>query len=112
GSQAPARTALSQPEVRSVLAGTSISTSRNSAGGAVLVEARPTSDGGAVVLAQRRSDARGLGTAIFRRTLLALLIGLAVAGPAGIWLARRLARPLRHAAQAAPAMATGHRDVR
>src|SRR5262249_7432241 len=112
GAQSPARTVLSQSELHRVIDGTSLSISRDIAGGAVLIEARPATDGGAVVLTQRRSDARGLGTAMFRRTLLALLIGLVLAVPAGILLAGRLARPLRHAAQAARAMATGHRDVR
>jgi two-component system sensor histidine kinase BaeS len=112
GAQAPARTALSAAEIRRVIGGASLSTSRDIPGGAAFVEARPTTDGGAVVLVQRRAEARGLATALFRRTLLALVIGLVVAIPAGIALARRLARPLRHAAYAARALATGHRDVR
>jgi two-component system OmpR family sensor kinase len=112
GAQAPARTALSAAEVRQVIGGASISTSRDIPGGVAFVEARPTTDGGAVVLVQRRAEARGLATALFRRTVLALVIGLAVAIPAGIALARRLARPLRNAAYAARALATGHRDVR
>jgi two-component system sensor histidine kinase BaeS len=112
GAQAPARTALSAAEVRQVIGGASLSTSRDIPGGAAFVEARPTTDGGAVVLVQRRAEARGLATALFRRTLLALVIGLVVAIPAGIALARRLARPLRHAAYAARALATGNRDVR
>ena len=110
--QAPARSALTDSELRSVMANGSLSTSRQAAGGALLVEARRTTEGGVVVVAQRRADARGAATALFRRTVWALLIGLAVAIPAGIWLARRLARPLKHAASAARAMATGHRDVR
>jgi two-component system, OmpR family, sensor kinase len=110
--QPPASTALSGAEIGRVIAGASISTVRQIPGGAAFVEARPVPGGGAVVLVQRRSDARDLATALFRRTVLALVIGLAVAIPAGIWLARRLARPLRHAALAARALASGHRDVR
>jgi two-component system OmpR family sensor kinase len=112
GAQQPARSALSAAEVRSVVAGQAVSTSRRTAQGTLLVEARPTTDGGAVVVTQRRTDARGAGTALVRRTLWALLIGLLVAIPAGIWLARRLARPLKHAASAARAMAAGHREIR
>jgi two-component system, OmpR family, sensor kinase len=110
--QPPARSALSAAELARVLAGGSLSTSRSAPGGALLVEARHASDGGAVVVTQRRADARGAATALFWRTVWAMLIGLAVAIPAGIWLARRLARPLKHAASAARALAAGHRDVR
>jgi signal transduction histidine kinase len=106
--QQPARSILTGAEVRSVIAGTSMSLSRD----AVLVEARPTVDGGAVVVTQRRADARGAATGLLRRTFWALLIGLLVAIPAGILLARRLARPLKHAASAARAMAGGHREIR
>ncbi len=105
------RSALSAADVRRVLAGQNISDTRRVNGNPVLVEARPAGDGG-VVLVQRRSDAAGLATSVLRRSALALLIGLAVAIPAGIWLARRLARPLQRAAHAARALATGHRDVR
>jgi two-component system OmpR family sensor kinase len=112
GSQAPASRALSAAEVRQVLGGAGLSTTREVPGGSAFIEARPTSDGGAVVLVQRRADARGLATSLFRRTVLALVIGLAVAIPAGIALARRLARPLKHAAHAARALAAGQRDVR
>jgi two-component system sensor histidine kinase BaeS len=110
--QQPARSALSPVELAQVIGGRSISTTRSTATGAVLVEARPTVDGGAVVVTQRRADARGAASALLRRTFWALLIGLLVAVPAGIWLARRLARPLKHAASAARALASGHRDVR
>ncbi|HSV65396.1 MAG TPA: HAMP domain-containing sensor histidine kinase [Mycobacteriales bacterium] len=106
------RLALSAVEIRQVVGGASISTTRPVAGAVLLVEARPAQGGGAVVVTQRRSDARGLASPLIRRTLLALLIGLGVAVAAGILLARRLTRPLRRAAYAAHALAGGARDVR
>lgn len=46
-----------------------------------------------------------------RRMLLALLVGVAIAIPASIVLARAVARPLRRTAEAAHALAAGQRDV-
>jgi len=80
-------------------------------GETVLVEARLLDSGGAVVLAQPRSQAGGAGR-VLGRTTLALLAGLAVAVAAGLLLARRLARPLQRAAAAAHELARGRRDVR
>ncbi|MBI3686579.1 MAG: HAMP domain-containing histidine kinase [Actinobacteria bacterium] len=105
--------ALTVAEVRDMLAGGSVSAVRSVAGSTVLVEARPLPAGsGGVVLVQRRSDALDPAAPIFRRTAVAMLLGLAVAVPSGILLARRLALPLRRAADAAHALAAGQRDVR
>jgi two-component system OmpR family sensor kinase len=82
------------------------------AGETVLVEIRALEGGGAMVLAQPRSQAGGLAGQVLRRTVLALLAGLAVAAVAGIVLARRLARPLQSAAAAAHDLARGRRGVR
>jgi two-component system, OmpR family, sensor kinase len=106
-----ARAALTADQAARVAAGGELSAVRDVSGGTVLVEARPTSRGG-LILAQRQADARGDGGPIFRRTLVALLIGLGVAVVAGLILARLLARPLRRAASAAHALALGARDVR
>ena len=76
----------------------------------MFLEARPTSDGG-IVLVQRRSEALAAGERSVRRMLLALLVGVAIAIPASVVLARALARPLRRTAEAAHALAEGHRDV-
>ncbi len=81
-------------------------------GDLVLVEVRPLDTGAAIVLAQPRSQAGGLAAPVLRRTLLALLAGLAVAAGAGLLLARRLARPLQRAAAAARDLAEGRRGVR
>jgi len=80
-------------------------------GETVLVEARLLDHGGAIVLAQPRSQAAGAGQ-LLRRNALALLAGLTVAVAAGVLLARRLARPLQRAAAAAHELARGRRDVR
>jgi two-component system, OmpR family, sensor kinase len=106
-----ARAALTADQAARVAAGEELSTVRDVSGGTVLVEARPTSRGG-LIFAQRQADARGDGGPIFRRTLVAMLIGLGVAVVAGLILARLLARPLRRAASAAHALALGARDVR
>ena len=102
--------ALTDAERKAVVAGRSMSLTRNVGGVRTLVEARPAAVGG-VVLAQSVSDASFAGDAA-KRIALSLLIGLAVAALAGVLLARLLARPLRHAAQTARLLAAGARDVR
>lgn len=81
-------------------------------GETVLVETRVLPGGGAIVLAQPRSETSGLAGRVLGRTVLALLAGLAVAVIAGLLLARRLARPLQRAAAAAHELAGGRRGVR
>jgi two-component system sensor histidine kinase BaeS len=93
-----------------VLSGNSLSASRSVGGKRVYIEARPAGGGG-VVLLQTRTDATASGEAAIRRTLLAILIGVGIAGVVGVLLAVRLARPLRTAAAAAHALAAGRRDV-
>jgi two-component system sensor histidine kinase BaeS len=88
-----------------------VSAVRRVGGRTVLVEARPT-PGGGLVLAQLRNEASPLLQTAARRIGVALLIGLAVAAVAGALLAGLLARPLKRAASAAHALATGARDVR
>jgi two-component system sensor histidine kinase BaeS len=77
-----------------------------------LVEGRPLVNGGSVLLVQRRADSRALGRQLVGRTVLALIIGLAVAALAGWWLARRFTSPLRRTAAAAHTLASGERHVR
>jgi two-component system OmpR family sensor kinase len=64
-----------------------------------------------IVLLQNASQARGFANPLRNRLLIALALGLVGAAVAGILLARRLARPLQHAAAAARALAGGRRDV-
>lgn len=101
---------LSRVEALSVVQGSTIQGSRLVDGQQVLVDARPITAGG-FVLVQRRSDAlAGVGRAV-DRVLLGLGIGVLVAAVAGVLFARRLARPLRRTAAAAHALAGGRRDV-
>jgi len=76
-----------------------------------LIEGRPLTVGGSVVLIQPISVAGASAGAIIWRLALALAIGLIIAIPLGIFAAQRLARPLRRASKAAISMASGSRGV-
>ncbi len=102
----------SRQHATAVRAGSVVSATSVIDGETYLVEARPLDNGGSVVLVQRVSDSRALGRQIVARTVLALIIGLAVAVLAAWWLARRFSRPLRRTATAAHALAGGERQVR
>jgi two-component system sensor histidine kinase BaeS len=105
------REALTPARVAAVRTGRSISASTSVAGTGVYLEVRPTADGGGVALVERHGDASAASSSAIRRTLLAIAIGVAVAAIVGAIVARRLARPLRRTAEAAHALAAGHRDV-
>jgi two-component system OmpR family sensor kinase len=107
-----ARDALDASHRARLLKSGSLSMRSSSDGVAVFVEARRTGDGGALVLVQRRSDALAVADEAIRRVVFALLIAVAVAVLLGLLVAFRIARPLRRTAQAAHALADGHRDVR
>ena len=102
--------AVTDDDIADLRAGKQISAERRVDGASAFLEARPTATGG-VLLVQRRAEALAAGQRSLRRMLLALLVGVAIAVPASIVLARALARPLRRTAQAAHALAEGHRDV-
>jgi two-component system OmpR family sensor kinase len=103
---------LSAADIAILRAGRAIHATRTVAGARTYVEGRPLDDGGGVVLFEKVAAARsGEGPARWR-LVAALGTGLVVAALAGIWLARRLARPLQHAAAAAHRLSTGARDVR
>ena len=104
---------LTANDVASIQAGTPLSDTRTRANGVdVLVEGRPITGGRAVVLAQPVPVASDSVTTSRGRLFLPLLLGLVGAGLAGFALSRRLARPLRDAADAAHRLASGSRDVR
>ncbi|MGI8761789.1 MAG: ATP-binding protein [Jatrophihabitantaceae bacterium] len=105
-----ARDALRPSDLTVLRAGHKVSASRTVDGKAVYVEARPTASGG-IVLVQRRQDATAGGDEAIRRTLWAILIAVGVSAAIGFAVAYRLGRPLRRTAQAAHALADGHRDV-
>jgi two-component system OmpR family sensor kinase len=93
-------------------AGKSLSYKTSVDGRDVLVEARPLTTGTGLILAKTVGDATSNARALLRRELLALLIGVAVAGVGAALLARRLAAPLGRAAHAARRLASGERSVR
>ena len=104
------RDGVTAADVGQVLAGRSLSVTRHVDGSRVLIEARGTPAGG-IVLAQRRADATAAGDTAVRRILLALLIAVVIAIVLGLAVAIRISRPLHRTAQAARALAAGHRDV-
>ena len=102
--------ALSPADVKTLLAGKSVSTVRISRGRVVLIEAMPTTNG-AVVLVWPRRDAMAVGSQASHHVLMALIISAAIATGVGLAVAYRLARPLKRTAEAANALAAGRRDV-
>src|SRR3982751_6030278 len=76
-----------------------------------MVEGRPLPNGGGVLLAEPAVTGRG-NLGLLRGLGGALLAGLAAGAVAGVLLARRLARPIRHAAGAAVRLSSGDRSVR
>jgi two-component system sensor histidine kinase BaeS len=104
------RSVLTGQDVAAVLAGKPVSAQRRVAGQLVLLEARPTNAGG-IALAQRRADATAASNQAVRRIIWALLIAVGIAIVLGLAVAVRISRPLRRTAQAAHALAAGHRDV-
>ncbi|MCW2497652.1 HAMP domain-containing protein, partial [Jatrophihabitans sp.] len=105
-----ATAALTSADLARLSATGSLSASRTVDGRPVYVEARSVGSQG-IVLVQPRSDATAVNNTALRRTLLSILVGVAVAALVGGLTARRLARPLRRTAAAAHALAQGHRDV-
>jgi two-component system OmpR family sensor kinase len=93
-------------------AGKSLSYKTSVDGRDVIVEARPLADGTGLILARNVGDATSNARALLRRELIALLIGVAVAGLGAVLLARRLAAPLGRAAEGARRLASGERSVR
>ncbi|MBS2939828.1 HAMP domain-containing histidine kinase [Nocardioides sp. J2M5] len=106
-----AASALSPGELATLRSGGSVSGEAELDGVPVLVEGRPSRSGGAVVLAADLSTADGALTAVRRRVVLALALGSLVAIGLAAWLARRVARPLTSAADAARRLAAGERGV-
>ena len=91
--------------------GQNISGRVSSADGEYLIEGRPLSVDGSVVLIQPISIAGASAGAIIWRLAVALVLGLAIAIALGFFAAQRLARPLRRASTAAMSMASGSRGV-
>ncbi len=105
-----ARDAVSPSISSTLLGGGTISTTQRVDGQQVYVEGRKINTG-AIVLVQRKADAVAVGQRAVRWILIALAIGLGCAVLLALFVAYRLARPLRRTAAAAHALAAGHRDV-
>jgi len=97
--------------VQGLLTGERISGQVDTDAGTILIEGRPLSSGGAVVLQQGIADAGSSAGQFLTRFLIALVIGLLIASVIGYVAARRLTRPLRAARDAADSIAEGSRDV-
>ncbi|MDQ2837441.1 MAG: HAMP domain-containing histidine kinase [Actinomycetota bacterium] len=104
------RSSLSAADVAAVLGGKSVSAERRIDSQRVLIEARPTDTGG-IALVQKQADATQVGDQAIQRIIWALLIAVLIAVVLGLLVAVRISRPLRRTAQAAHALAAGHRDV-
>jgi len=109
GSAAPP--GVTDDALATVLGGGSVSTQGVNDTGSVLIEGRPLAGGAGLFLEQPYDVVGGEAMAVLRRIALALLLGLLIAVPIGVWAARRLTRPLRAARDAANQMAEGSRDV-
>lgn len=113
-STAPKRARLlaaTGPAARRAAAGQTVSTSVEVGRRVQLVEARPTDDGGAVVLSRpQRTLSRATGDLV-GRILVVLVVALGAAAIAAVWLSRRIARPLSATAGAARRLARGERGV-
>jgi two-component system sensor histidine kinase BaeS len=104
---------IDRGQIAALLAGQSLSAVGESGGETLLVEGRPLAGGSAVVLLQPVAAAVvGVAGPALWRVVIALALGLLVAIPVGTFVARRMARPLRAARDAADSMAAGARDVR
>ncbi len=104
--------ALPDDVVRAAAEGRALSTTEALAGRRFLFEVVPLDSGGGVVVYEPLSQARAVTTHVFRRLLVAALIGLGAAVLIGFALARRLSAPLVEASAAAHRLAAGERSVR
>ncbi|GGF41644.1 two-component sensor histidine kinase [Marmoricola endophyticus] len=97
---------------RRLLAGDPVSTTvRDEDGEPLLVEARPTRSGGAVVLATGADTVDRAVAEQRRRLLLALTLALLVAVGIGVVVARQLGRPLARLAEDAGRLGAGERGT-
>jgi len=103
---------LSEQQVGDLLSGTSLSTLVWVGDEEVLAEGRTLADGSALVLQQPVTVVGTSAQAVLARFGMAMAIALLVAMPIGYLAARRLARPLRAARDAAQQMTDGSREVR
>lgn len=111
GSTTGVASALDDDDLATLADGRPVSTRARVDGDALLVEARPTRDGGGVAVAKDVRLADAVGARTVRRVVLAIGLGLLVSVLVATALARRLTRPLTATAAAARRMAAGERGV-
>jgi two-component system sensor histidine kinase BaeS len=100
------------PEItKALLAGQSVSDTKLQFRAPVILEGRPVAGGGGIVLVETDTTISAVSRDLVLRILPALAIGVAVAALAGIWLTRRIARPLVQTSRAAARLAAGERGV-
>ena len=107
GSTEGVASALGDDDLQALADQRSVSTRARFDGEVLLVEARPTRDGGAVVVAKAVRLADAVGTRLVRRVVLAIGLGLLAAVLVATVLAGRLARPLTETASGGPAAGRG-----
>jgi len=103
---------LTPEQVEAVAAGNSVSAKSCERRDCIFIEARPVGIGTGIVLIQSAAVASTVSGSAFGRIFTALVAGFVVAVLAGFAAARRLAKPLADAANAAHRLAAGERDVR
>lgn len=102
---------LSTSEIQDIASGKSISGRICASGECWLIEARPVGSGTGIVLVQPTSTASSIKGEALSRIAIALVAGFVVAVLIGLVAARKLARPLANAADAAHRLAKGERDI-
>ncbi len=107
----PGSAQITRAQIAEVLKTGSLSERVESGGVALLVEGRSMKSGGAAFGVQPVAAVDEASRALTKRILLALVIGLVIAGVVGALIARRMARPVVAAADAARRLAAGQRGV-
>ena len=103
---------LDENQIAELALGENVSSSKCAYGKCVFIEARPVGVGTGIALIQPVEVTAPVMSSAVNRIASALIIGFLVALFAGFVIARRLARPLADAAQAARKLRSGERNVR
>lgn len=107
----PGSAQITRTQIADVVAGGTVSQRVEAGGGPLLVEGRAMKNGGAAFGVQPVAAVNAAARALTKRILLALAIGLLIAGAVGSLIARRMARPVSDAADAARRLAAGERGI-
>lgn len=103
---------LTSEQINAIASGKAVSGKVCNEGICIFVEARPVGVGTGIIVMQPLSYASSVTAPAIERIARALVIGLVISVLAGLWVARRLARPLVLASEAANELASGKRDIR